>query len=568
MLSSLSLSYFFKLAIFFSSLLIVGCGQPAFSAPLSLAACLFGYALFWQLLLSYPLKKHRFWLSTAWFTSIQLIQLSWFLSHPYYYIVPVYLLISFLMGLQFGWIGLYIQPRLLTKISNLVALAGLWTLLEWSRLFLISGFSWNPSGLALSSTIYTLQLASLAGVYGLSFWVFLTNLLALRYWLLKGKALYSWLLAAAFPFIYGAVHLAVHEPAFIKQQSQMEKNFTALLVQTAFPIEEILEFKTLKERIAYVLAEWRQILQITQPFLSRSTDLVALPEFTVPYGTYAPIFPYTQVEKAFKEIYGTASLAKLPALREPLASLVPYQQGHEWFVSNGYWLQALANIFKAEVVAGLEDVEDREGERYFYSAALHFEPETAPLADFLVNRYEKRVLVPMGEYIPLSFITPLKTLASSYGITNSFTCGKEAKIFGKKIPLGFSICYEETFGDVMRENRLKGAELLVNLTSDVWYPFSRLNQQHFDHARLRTVENGIPLIRACNTGITAAIDSLGRIVAKLGNNPQEAEWLSAALRVEVPTYHYRTLYSLVGDKLIVIFSLLAILFSLWKSDEP
>jgi apolipoprotein N-acyltransferase len=269
------------------------------------------------------------------------------------------------------------------------------------------------------------------------------------------------------------------------------------------------------------------------------------------------VFPYPVVAAAFHDIYGPTALKLLPTPQEPLATPVKTPEGDVWMVNNAFWSQALANIFHAEVVVGLEDVEEMaEGHREYYSAAMHFSPHPQ---QFAVNRYEKRVLVPMGEYIPFTFC---KKLAEAYGICGSFTPGTEAKVFGNKKLLGLSICYEETFGHLMRESKMKGAEILVNLTSDVWYPRSRLMQQHFDHSRLRTVENGVPLLRACNTGITCAIDSLGRPVKTLGESPEKAEWLSDSLRVDVPTYTYPTLYSRLGDHLILCLSLVFILCGL------
>ena len=165
----------------------------------------------------------------------------------------------------------------------------------------------------------------------------------------------------------------------------------------------------------------------------------------------------------------------------------------------------------------------------------------------------------MGEYIPFSFC---RDLAAKYGVFGSFTPGEDVVVWGNdRCKFGVSICYEEIFGDMMRENRLHGANMLLNITSDAWFPQSKLVRQHFEHARLRTVENGVPLIRACNTGVTGCVDALGRDVALLGENDRERETLSEALYVAVPTYHYRTLYSRFGDGLIVGFSfLLTLLF--------
>ena len=230
-----------------------------------------------------------------------------------------------------------------------------------------------------------------------------------------------------------------------------------------------------------------------------------------------------------------------------------------WFVTNAYLLQALANLYNAEVVSGLEDAEDTPEGLQYYSAAIHVQPNLAHQAPFIIQRYEKRILMPMGEYIPFAFC---RTLAAAYGIQGSFTHGKEAKLLGCRQPLGMCICYEETFGHLMRENSQKGAQVLVNLTNDGWYPESLLPQQHFDHARLRTVENGLPLLRACNTGVTGAIDSFGRVIAVLDNRSEAP----GALHVNVPLYSYTTLYRTVGDTLIVLVSLFSLLF-FWRSQK-
>jgi len=515
---------------------IVAFGQPVFNSFLAFLSGLIGYALFWRCLLQIPEGKKRFWLGTSWFTAVQLVQLSWLISHPYYYIYSLWFLLSFLMGMQFGILSLFITPKLLRKISSILAIAGLWTLFEWSRLFLLSGFSWNPVGLSLSSNLYSLQAASLVGIFGLSFWVIATNGFAVRAWLLKKfNAVALWVLAAALPFAFGAVHL---------RPISNSPTYSALLVQTGFPIEETMG-KTPSELISYVVEEWKTILELTKPHHGKPIDLIALPEFVVPYGTYTFLYPYPIVANAFIQTFGKQALHQLPPLESPLAD----KKGEVWYVNNAYWAQALANIFNAELVSGLEDVEETSKGREFFSSAMLFVPGT-----FSPTRYDKQILVPMGEYIPFTFC---RQLAQSYGIGASFTPGLGAKKMGIKAPLGLSICYEETFSELMRKNKGVGAEILVNLTSDVWYPDSSLPRQHLEHARLRTVENGLPSLRACNTGVTCALDSYGRTVASL---PTDDQWLAEALHVQVPREHYRTLYSQVGDNLIIGVSLVLLLF--------
>jgi apolipoprotein N-acyltransferase len=551
--------------------ILVAFGQPAWVPIFGLIAACIGYALFWRVLLCFPVASQRFWYAFIWFFAVQLIQLSWFISHPYLYIYAVYLFVASLFGTQFGIIGLFINKKMISSIWRIITLASLWTIFEWSRLFILSGFSFNPTGIALGGNLYSMQLASIFGIFGLSFLVFITNLLAVRAWILPQKfcSVAIWLATAFVPYIFGAVHLHKHEQIKNQQSGESSSTFNAVLVQTAFPVEESIAFDNKQNMISYVREEWRKILNITKKHLGKPINLVALPEFVVPFGTYANIYHYEEVVGIFREEFGKEYLNALPLPEWPLGGIVLHNNDEKLMVNNAFWVQAIANVFNAGVIAGLEDAEDLpNNEREYYSAAILFQPQSLqekhPQAikerEHYCERYEKRVLVPMGEYIPFTFC---KELAQQYGVFGSFTAGTQAKVMQcGHIKISPSICYEETFGDLVREGREMGADLLVNLTSDVWYPNSRLPMQHLEHARFRTVENGVPLIRACNTGITSAIDSLGRSVAVLGgDSPEKAEWVADALYVQVPTYSYSTLYSQFGDKLIIRLSLLVILIS-------
>lgn len=545
------------------SFIIVAFGQPAGISWLSSIAAILGYALICRVLLDIPQWPKRFWLGTLWFVAVQTVQLSWLLTHPYNYIYFVFAVFCLLCGLQWGFFALFVTPQNVLSLRRIVALAGLWTLLEWSRFFFFSGYSWNPAGIALTENLYSLQSAAVGGIFALSFWVILVNMLGLRAWLFlprRAPAL-AWIAFAAMPYLFGIFHLNLHISK-MEHQNLIAKQepFRSLLVQTAFPAEEAIPFPDKQSYIAYVLDEWIQVLKIIQPHLGKQIDLIALPEYLVPFGTYNYLFPYSIVADNVEKIFGAAARQHLPPLEEPFARPFATIQGNVWFVNNAFWVQAIANIFQSEVIVGLEDSDDiGEGKRNHYSAALHFKPN-ATAETYSPQRYAKRILLPMAEYIPFSM---LHELAAQYGIQGSFTCGEEATIFqGKSVPFGVSICYEETFGNLMRECRTNGAEMMVNLTSDVWYPNSNLPKQHFDHARLRTVENGIPLLRACNTGITTGVDSLGRIIATLGDTSPESQWVSEALYVETPRYHYNTLYSRFGDAPVILLCCLALLLFL------
>lgn len=523
--------------LFLLSLLLVGWGQPATCPLCGLIAAGCGFALFWSLLIGIEGWRSRFWLSSLWFALVQGIQLHWMVGHPYLYIYIVWMGLSLLFGMQFGFVSAWITKERLHQWLFVLAVASALVGMEWLRLFIFSGYSLNPAGLALGGATLSLQLASVIGVFGLSFIVYLTNLFLLR----KNYALFFLLFALPYVYGWGQLQLTRSSSAPVK---------TVALVQTAFPCEEALEFKSGDEMIQYVFNEWVTILSLLREHQGKKIDLIVLPEYVVPYGTFYVIYSLNDVMHAFYTQLGEEALKKLPQKEEHLVMRV----GGEERVNNAYWIQALANVFEADVLAGLEDNE--EGEHYSVAYLVH------PFQNAM-HRYEKRVLLPLGEYIPFEWC---RTLAASYGVTGSFIPGKEAKVFPARCGwIAPSICYEETFGHLMREARVNGSEVLVNLTNDGWYPHSLLPRQHLEHARLRTVEAGVPLIRSCNTGITSAIDSHGEIIAILGETRQEQEDLPGVLVVEVPINTYSTLYTKFGDYLIL--SIIVIFLTLYGIVE-
>lgn len=502
--------------MFVLSGLIVAFGQPAWSPWLApLAACI-GYALFWKVAAEVPFSKKRFWIATGWFSAVQLVQLSWMSSVEFQglYILLVYFAVALWLGIQFGLVTLFVD-----KIP-LVATAAFWTLLEWARLFVFCGFSWNPVGISLTAFTLPMQTAALFGVLGLSFLVFLTNL---AFWKKKWKVAIS---LALFPYVFGFIHTVMHQ-----SKVDQSKTLAVGLVQTGLlPSQKIPIEGRLKEFISPAL-QWHRIIHLLKT-CDQPLDLIVLPEFSVPNAANWQLYPSSGVFTAFKEAFGRQRADEL-GIEETIK------------VSNQFWVESIGKFFKADVIAGLEA---EEGGRYFTSA--FFCPHQAsPVQP--AQRYDKQILVPLAEYVPFEWI---KALTRMYGITEFFTAGKEPKVFKSKIPLSASICYEETFSHLIRNSRQKGAAMFVNLTNDNWYPNSKLPQQHFDHARLRAVENGVPMVRACNTGVTAAIDSLGRCIGQIVEE-NRAEVLIA----HVPLYHYSTLYSLWGDWGIISLSVLFII---------
>jgi apolipoprotein N-acyltransferase len=132
----------------------------------------------------------------------------------------------------------------------------------------------------------------------------------------------------------------------------------------------------------------------------------------------------------------------------------------------------------------------------------------------IVASYDKAHLVPFGEYVPLRGILPIDKLVPGQGDFSAGS-GRQTITVPGLPPVSPLICYEAIFpGAVARRDERPG--WLLNLTNDAWFGTFAGPQQHFAIAATRAVEEGLPMVRAANTGISAVIDPYGRPVAMLG----------------------------------------------------
>jgi apolipoprotein N-acyltransferase len=179
------------------------------------------------------------------------------------------------------------------------------------------------------------------------------------------------------------------------------------------------------------------------------------------------------------------------------------------------------------------------------------------------GHYDKMHLVPFGEYVPfkdLFFFA--KNLLNEVG---SFEPGKQRTVFNTGGHIyGAFICYESIFGDEMRQYPLEGADVLINISNDGWYGDTSAAWQHLNMVRMRAIENHRWVLRATNTGVTAAINPDGRVTAAAPRHQR------TSIRVHFGYEHDLTFYSHYGDLFAYACALvttLALAFFLFSSSS-
>ncbi len=174
----------------------------------------------------------------------------------------------------------------------------------------------------------------------------------------------------------------------------------------------------------------------------------------------------------------------------------------------------------------------------------------------VVRSYAKIHLVPFGEWFPYEKWFPaIKRLTESFG-GSSFIPGKKPVLFEiDSRKFGVLICYEGIFNRLCRDYRRLGAEFFVNITNDGWTHTYKGHMQHFAASIFRAVENGIWYVRAGNTGYTVLIDPYGRIRESMPI--LEKGFLNGDIDFSL---NHATLYSLAGD--LVLYAAMAFIFVL------
>ncbi|MBW1811035.1 MAG: apolipoprotein N-acyltransferase [Deltaproteobacteria bacterium] len=432
----------------------------------------------------------------------------------------LFLLVGFLAlfwGFAF-WAAVRIKQRL--GIGLHLSLPPIWVALEFLRNYVLTGFPWAGLGTSQVRTLWLAQLASLAGVYLVCFVVVYSNvaLEVLLAWY-KGRAplarytLAAWAAMLAFSGIYSAVRL---QGDLVGEKAKMIK--VAL-------IQGNLDEKARLRGAAAQRWVFGRMLSQSQMAMQQGAQLVVWPEGTLPDSFSPKINSFLQLARSANA------------------------------------LQPLEIPMTGELIIG--------GITRGYKDSKGFLTNSAFLVDAnlkVKTRYDKRHLVPFGEYVPMASVLPYRWFVPDW--VAFFVPGPDHQPLEAAVgKLGILICYEAIFPEIAAETVEAGAELLVNITNDSWYGKSSAPYQHLAISRLRAIETGRYLIRAANTGVSAIIDPVGRELSRipLGLADSDADRINirqltppARLVGTVALLNGTTVYGLIGD----LFAWLCVLVSL------
>jgi len=183
-------------------------------------------------------------------------------------------------------------------------------------------------------------------------------------------------------------------------------------------------------------------------------------------------------------------------------------------------LGGLLNKYQVPILLGTTDFgfgkSGENGEIPIYNSALYIGGNGK-----IIDTYNKMHIVPWGEYTPFENLFPFKYfypwIKRTFGMGRSISPGTKNTIFDikKDVRGAVLICYEDVFPEIARDHVLAGANLLILITNDAWYPTSDEPEQHLAQAIFRAIENGRTMVRVGNTAGTCVIQPTGAITDSL-----------------------------------------------------
>ena len=366
-----------------------------------------------------------------------------------------------------------------------MTLSAAWVALEFIRSEIpVWGSGWNLLGTSQASNLWLAQLASLGGVYSLSFLVFLGNLImdkilreGIRKSLETSLPFFLLILAAHF---FGWSRIQTYNPSPALRVSVLQGNIAQILKwETAYKEEILKVYLNLTELASY-----------------DSPELIVWPEAAYP-GFFNREVLADRVKMLARQI------------QIPLLVGSPHQEDHA-FYNSAYLL-------------------DRSGEIADRYDKIHL----VPFGEYVPWHPIFGFLEPYAYTLGVSDFSPGKRFTV-------FNLGK------RKPRFSVLICFEDVFPDLARKMVNAGADFLTVITNDAWFGYSSAPYQHLQASIFRAIENGVSVVRAANTGVSGFITSRGQVAERVRNQQGSDSFVIGGMAYPVAWNKEETLYRAGG----------------------
>ncbi len=329
-------------------------------------------------------------------------------------------------------------------------------LAEMARAHLLTGFPWDLMGYVWADTLPVLQSVSLIGVEGLTLLtIMLACLPALFFVKVSRKTAVAALVVGGLLLVGGAMW---GHQRLAQAPQDVEEGVRLRLVQPNLP-------QSLKWKPEHRFVNFQNLMRLT--FETKSEK------------------PPTHI--IWPETATSYYLAEEPIMRQRIAEMMP---------QDGVLLTGV--VRRAET--------ENPDAPHYYNSLIAMDDKGTVIAG-----YDKHHLVPFGEYMPLRAVIPFRVVTA---LGTDFSAGEGVRTVRAPGLPPFSplVCYEAIFSGAVAEAQDR-PRFLLNVTNDAWYKGTIGPAQHFMITRVRAVEEGMPLVRIANGGVTGVVDSYGRIIA-------------------------------------------------------
>lgn len=395
-----------------------------------------------------------------------------------------------------------------TRLPLIVSVPVVWTALEFLRAHILTGFPWYFLAHAQHDFLAVIQIADVTGAYGVSFLVAAVNallfeLLATRHWFRRLVALPdSAAVSTRFTLAChtGLVLLALGGTLAYGQWRLRQTDFTPgprlALIQGNLDQRLRIAAKLGDQAAAVMLRHYQRLSNLAAAQRPLA-DLIVWPETSFPdeWPMVSPGIPASDIP---------AEWSRAPRDGQEVA-------------------HKIGSLWQTNVLLGLNTrvlEADHHAYRYNSGLLIRWDGQKGTLGE----RYDKIHRVLFGEYVPLVEWLPWLRAFAPYDFDYSIRAGQNMTRFPLgDVRFGMIICYEDTdpclARQYVRDDEEPPVDLLINISNDGWFNGTSEHEQHLATCRFRAVESRRPVVRSVNMGISALIDSNGRVLAPRTSTP-------------------------------------------------